>query len=190
MDSRKLGEQLAALHGCTRNRHGWDRDNTIGTTVQFNPYTDCWLEFWRNSRLAPQLKLAASNSAPAALIDVGERLLEKLPALFRHYEPVPSLLHGDLWRGNVDGLADGTPVVFDPASYYGDRETDIAMSNLFGGFNDKFYDAYRAAWPLADGWETRAEMYRLYHLLNHYNLFGGGYARQSQRLIERLVSTL
>lgn len=186
----ELGERLAALHACTAPQHGWNRHNTIGTTPQKNPLTESWADFWRDARLAPQLHLAAQNSAPTALLNSGEKLLGKLDRLFDGYQPAASLLHGDLWRGNVDGLAGGSPVIYDPACYYGDRETDIAMSELFGGFDAEFYASYRVTWPLAEGYERRADLYRLYHRLNHFNLFGGNYALQSQLVIDRLIDTL
>ncbi|MFA5083044.1 MAG: fructosamine kinase family protein, partial [Hydrogenophilaceae bacterium] len=107
--------------------------------------------------------------------------------LFPGYRPVPSLLHGDLWGGNY-GYASGEPVLFDPAVYYGDREADLAMTELFGGFPASFYDAYREAWPLDDGYATRKTLYNLYHVLNHFNLFGGGYAGQAERMVGRLLA--
>lgn len=118
---------------------------------------------------------------------MGERLLDELPAFFEGYIPQPSLLHGDLWSGNHAYLSDGTPTIFDPATYYGDRECDIAMSELFGGFPSAFYDAYRSAWPLDAGYEKRRDLYNLYHILNHANLFGGGYVRQAEGILKRLL---
>ena len=103
---------------------------------------------------------------------------------------MPSLLHGDLWGGNWAADESGRPVVFDPAVYFGDRETDIAMSELFGGFPESFYAAYRAAWPLSSGFETRKTLYNLYHVLNHLNLFGAGYLRQAERMIDQLLAEL
>jgi protein-ribulosamine 3-kinase len=117
-------------------------------------------------------------------------LLARLGALFDGYTPAPSLLHGDLWGGNHGFLDDGTPVVFDPASYVGDRECDLAMSELFGGFAPDFYAAYRAAWPLDPGYAVRKTLYNLYHILNHANLFGGGYAEQAARMIAQLLAQI
>ncbi len=119
---------------------------------------------------------------------LGEKLMDTLPAFFAGYTPQPSLLHGDLWSGNHAFLADGTPVIFDPAAYYGDRECDLAMTELFGGYSAEFYAAYRAAYPLDAGYATRRDLYNLYHILNHANLFGGGYTRQAEQMMQRLLA--
>lgn len=184
---RMLGRQLAALHHHTAAAYGWERDNTLGTTPQPNTRSKDWNAFWRELRLGHQLRLAARNGYGGALQTKGERLLSELDKFLSHRPPA-SLLHGDLWSGNVSGLADGTPVIFDPAVYYGDRETDLAMTELFGGFGRDFYAAYREEWPLDEGYELRKDLYNLYHILNHLNLFGGGYLRQSQHLIDRLLA--
>ena len=114
--------------------------------------------------------------------------MEKLPAFFPGHEPLPSLLHGDLWSGNAAALAGGEPVIFDPAIYYGDREADLAMTELFGGFPPAFYEAYGAEYPLDAGYATRRQLYNLYHVLNHLNLFGGGYRVQAERMIAQLLA--
>jgi protein-ribulosamine 3-kinase len=188
-DGGKLGEQLAMLHSKTWHAYGWWRDNTIGSTHQANPATSNWIDFYRDQRLRPQLDLAARHGATRALIDGGERLLTELAAFFSGYTPQPSLLHGDLWSGNY-GFSKGLPVIFDPAVYYGDRETDIAMTELFGGFAERFYAAYNAARPLDPGYSSRKLLYQLYHLLNHFSLFGDDYARRSHSVINRLLSEL
>jgi len=118
---------------------------------------------------------------------MGERLLDALPALIDH-DPVPSLLHGDLWGGNLAFDSEGKPVIYDPAVYYGDREADIAMTELFGGFGSEFYAAYNDAWPLDAGYKTRKTLYNLYHILNHLNLFGGGYGSQAEGMMSRLLA--
>ena len=183
-----LGRQLAAMHRSTTNEFGWRRDNTIGSTPQINTAEHDWVTFYREHRLRFQLELAARNNPGGNLLRRGERLLEKLPAFFANYQPSPSLLHGDLWGGNHAALRDGTPVIFDPAVYYGDRETDIAMTELFGGYSTGFYAAYNEAWPLDAGYRVRKNLYNLYHVLNHFNLFGGGYGGQGERIIEMLLS--
>ena len=183
-----LGRQLASMHRNTTNKFGWQRDNTIGSTLQINTVEHDWVTFYREHRLRFQLVLAEKNGYGINLMRLGERLLENLPAFFANYKPQPSLLHGDLWGGNHAALQDGAPVIFDPAIYYGDRETDLAMTELFGGYSADFYDAYREAWPLDTGYRVRRDLYNLYHLLNHLNLFGSGYCDQAQRLIERLLS--
>ncbi|MBI5461370.1 MAG: fructosamine kinase family protein [Gammaproteobacteria bacterium] len=185
-----LGAHVAALHRVTRAEFGWRRDNTIGATPQINTPCADWIVFWREHRLGFQLKLAQRNGWGGEVQRLGEQLLVRLDGLFDGYRPRPSLLHGDLWSGNHGYLADGTPVVFDPAVYFGDREADLAMTELFGGFGTEFYAAYCAAWPLDAGYATRKTLYNLYHILNHANLFGGGYAQQALRMIRQLLSEL
>ena len=183
---QKLGEQLAAMHRCTADQYGWHRDNTIGMTPQVNTRSDDWVEFFRERRLLFQLKLAERNGFTGELQTLGMQLAESLDTLFDRYEPEASLLHGDLWGGNW-GAVDGEPVIFDPAVYYGDRETDIAMTQVFGGFGRSFYDAYQSAWPMHEGFERRNWLYQLYHILNHLNLFGSGYLGRSLELLRKLA---
>ncbi len=185
---RALGRQLAATHAHHGARFGWHRDNFIGATVQYNRESGSWAEFWQQQRLAPQLVLAAENGMRGNLQRLGDALLAALPRFFAGYAPAAALVHGDLWSGNAAFLVDGSPVVFDPAVYYGDREVDLAMTELFGEFPAAFYAAYREVAPLADGYEVRRTLYNLYHVLNHANLFGGGYAAQAERMIERLLA--
>ena len=186
----QLGQQLAALHRHSAERFGWWRDNTIGSSPQANSQHDDWAAFWVAQRLQPQRAMALRRGAGRSLADGLERLCEALPALFHDYRPGPSLLHGDLWSGNYAYTHEGEPVLFDPAVYYGDREADIAMTELFGGFAADFYAAYREAWPLDPGYATRKTLYNLYHVLNHYNLFGGGYAQQAEGMVRRLLGEL
>ncbi len=187
-DPAALGEALARLHAVEAERFGWHRDNTIGSTPQPNPWHTDWIEFLRHQRLGHQLDLAASQGYGGELYERGQHLLEALPAFFEGYRPRPSLLHGDLWSGNVDYTEAGEPVIFDPASYYGDREADLAMTELFGGFPRAFYDAYRHAAPLDPGYSVRRDLYNLYHVLNHLNLFGSGYLGQARALVDRLLA--
>lgn len=186
-DAQTLGTLLAALHRNSAPQFGFIQYNFIGTTPQSNAWTEDWITFWREQRLGFQLELAAKNGYGNEIRQLGERLLEELPAFFEGYTPRPSLLHGDLWSGNYAYFADATPIIYDPASYYGDRECDIAMTELFGGFPTTFYDAYRAAWPLHHGYEMRRDLYNLYHILNHANLFGGSYVRQAEGIMKRLL---
>jgi fructosamine-3-kinase len=183
-----LGCALAAQHRHTAPAHGWHRDNTIGATLQTNLWEADWPHFYAERRLRPQLEGARRRGAVAGLYEPGLELLECLPAFFSVYRPVPSLLHGDLWGGNWAALPDGTPVIFDPAVYYGDREADLAMTELFGGFGSAFYAAYREAWPVDEGYAARRSLYNLYHILNHYNLFGGGYATRARQMIAALLA--
>lgn len=185
-----FGRALAALHRTIGERFGWHRQNYIGRTPQPNAGHATWSFFFANQRLLPQLELARRNGHRGKLISDGERLAERLAALFLDYRPQPSLLHGDLWHGNAAMSATGEAVIFDPAVYYGDRETDLAMTELFGGFPEAFYVAYREAWPLAEGYEQRKTLYNLYHILNHLNLFGSGYLRQAERMMAALLAEL
>lgn len=185
-----LGRQLATLHRVTAPRFGWHRDNFIGTTPQPNASDSGWVAFLRERRLRFQLDLGTRQGWAGALRPRGELLLEHLGAFFTSYRPVPSLLHGDLWGGNWLADAAGRPVIFDPAVYYGDREADIAMTRLFGGFGPRFYSAYVAEWPLDAAAGTRRGLYDLYHLFNHANLFGGGYPAQAAQVIARLLAEL
>jgi protein-ribulosamine 3-kinase len=187
LDGERAGRQLAELHRATAEHFGWHRDNTIGSTPQINRSHHDWVDFWRDCRLGPQLRLAAANGYRGRLQSAGEHLLSKLDALIGH-EPPPSLLHGDLWGGNIGATPEDEPVIFDPAVYHGDREADLAMTELFGGFGSRFQAAYREAWPLDSAYATRRILYNLYHVLNHLNLFGGGYLNQSQSMIERLLA--
>jgi protein-ribulosamine 3-kinase len=185
-----LGSALAAQHRVPQAKFGWGKDNFIGASAQANGWSDDWLAFWREKRVHAQLRMAMAKRYPSRMIDRGERLLTDCGALFRTHVPVPSLLHGDLWGGNASALADGTPVVFDPAVYCGDREADLAMTELFGGFPPDFHAAYRNAWPLDDGYAVRRDFYNLYHVLNHANLFSGGYVEQGARAIDRLLAEI
>jgi protein-ribulosamine 3-kinase len=185
----KAGERLAAMHRATRPAFGWDRDNTIGSTPQENAPDNDWASFWQHRRLKFQLDLAAANGYGGRLQDQGGRLLEVFSKLIDH-NPSPSLLHGDLWGGNLGFDDAGDPVIYDPAVYYGDREADVAMTELFGGFGADFYAAYREAWPLDPGYGIRKDLYNLYHVLNHLNLFGGGYRGQAETMIGRLLAEI
>jgi protein-ribulosamine 3-kinase len=187
---RHLGYQLAQLHQSKQPYFGWHRDNTIGSTPQVNQPGDDWAVFWRENRLGFQLQLAGRNGYIGRLQTQGERLCSVLDGLFNGYRPQPSLLHGDLWAGNSATDKQGRPVIFDPACYYGDREADIAMTELFGGYGKGFYQAYDEAWPLDAGYPVRKTLYNLYHVLNHLNLFGGGYQRQAEHMTMQLLSEL
>ena len=183
-----LGQQLAAMHRTLGTAHGDHPDNFIGLTPQCNRSHAHWSTFFRDERLLPQLSLAREQGADARTIERGELLASRLDSLFGGYEPKPSLLHGDLWGGNWGTLRSGEPVIFDPAVYHGDREADLAMTRLFGGFGAAFYGAYASSWPLESGAQQRATLYNLYHVLNHFNLFGGSYLTQARRMIDELLA--
>ena len=188
-DSAAAGRQLASLHQTRGETFGWKRDNTIGSTPQPNGHCADWIEFWREQRLGFQLQLASKNGPPGRLQQRGARLLELFPALIDH-NPEPSLIHGDLWGGNLSYDRQGQPVIYDPATYYGDREAELAMTELFGGFGNAFYGAYQEIWPLNAGYVSRKTLYNLYHILNHFNMFGGGYGGQALTMIDRLLAEL
>ena len=185
-----LAEQLAAMHQKTVDQFGWEMNNTIGATFQSNAWTDNWLDFWSQQRLGFQLKLAADNGYGGLLQSLGEKLLIEMPKLFAGRKIKASMLHGDLWGGNVAGLKDGTPVIFDPAFYYGDREADLAMTYVFGGFSPDFYASYQNVFPLDDGFAVRKTFYNIYHIINHLNLFGDGYHGQSIHMLEQVLSEI
>ena len=185
---KRLGEQLAAQHRSRGERFGWHRDNFIGRTPQPNKPSASWLDFFAEHRLGWQLSLAAGNGY-REVASLGEQLLGALPVLLGDHAPQASLLHGDLWAGNHAAVA-GEPVVFDPAVHYGDRECDLAMTRLFGGYGPAFYRAYETAWPLPRGHEDRLPLYQLYHVLNHLNLFGRGYAARAMSIMRDLLAGL
>lgn len=182
-----MGQQLARLHLNNGEHYGWHEDNFIGLAPQKNTPNYDWIDFYRSERLEYQLRL---NHEKGNRYTNGSILLEKLEAFFAGYTPVPSLLHGDLWAGNAAYTRNGYPVLFDPASYYGDRETDIAMAELFGGFPTEFFEAYQAIWPLNANYPQRKPLYQLYHVLNHAYLFGGSYYTQADRLINELCASV
>jgi fructosamine-3-kinase len=186
--SAVLGEQLANLHTHAKPYFGWHRDNTIGSTEQVNTREHNWIGFWQQHRLGKQLDIAARQGYRGRLQEQGQKLLEAIPLFFSNYNPDPVLLHGDLWGGNAATDDAGNPVIFDPATYYGDRETDIAMTELFGGFNSDFYHAYQSVYPLDIGYKTRKTLYNLYHIINHVNLFGSGYLGQAESMIGQLLA--
>ncbi|NER82694.1 MAG: fructosamine kinase family protein [Leptolyngbya sp. SIO1D8] len=180
----QMGQDLAAMHRVTSSHgFGWQQDNTIGDTPQKNPWTADWVTFYQEHRLRYQFQLAGRRGD----FPGQDALLTALPDLLAGHDPEPSLVHGDLWSGNAAVANDGTPVILDPATYYGDREVDIAMSELFGRFPQPFYEGYNAAYPLASGYEVRKILYNLYHILNHFNLFGGGYGSQANVMINQLL---
>ena len=184
-----FGEQFALLHQYTNNSFGFYENNFIGATPQLNiaegnEKTD-WVEFYFNKRLLPQYKLAEKNGYAREEFRRAFSVVEaKLEQVLEGSEEFPVLLHGDLWSGNFMTGTAGEPVLIDPAVYYGHREADLAMTYLFGGFSDEFYNSYMSVYPLKEGWEHRINIYKLYHVLNHLNLFGTGYYGQAVGLME------
>ncbi len=186
----EFAEHLAQMHSCTAERFGWCQDNTIGATPQTNTWESEWASFWQQHRLGVQLALAESNGYARQLQPQGDKLLADMSQFFKDYFPQAALLHGDLWSGNYGFTATGIPVIFDPAVYYGDRETDIAMTELFGGFGSDFYASYNAVLPLSSGYRVRKNLYNLYHILNHLNLFGAAYLSQAEGMLDQLLAEI
>lgn len=184
---QKMGRQLARLHHLSQSDRGfgWTQQNTIGSTVQTNDWCTDWPTFWRDRRIVYQLQLGRRNGGH---FPRGDDLLAAIPDLLLDHAPKPALVHGDLWSGNAAITQTGEPVIFDPAPYYGDREVDLAMTELFGAFPTAFYQGYEQEWPLPTGHQQRKELYNLYHLLNHFNLFGGSYESSANRTIARLLA--
>lgn len=183
----RLGSGLAAMHRQQQaDRFGWFEDNFLGSSPQENRWASDWSEFFAKHRLGAQLRMAQQRHVGSTeLFRLADRLLQRLPELLTGAESQPCLLHGDLWSGNFMPDERGLPTVFDPAAYYGDREAELAMPLLFGGFAPTFFEAYHEAWPLAAGWQDRVELYKLYHLLNHWNLFGDSYLGGCLEILRR-----
>ncbi|NET72391.1 MAG: fructosamine kinase family protein [Sphaerospermopsis sp. SIO1G2] len=185
---QQMGRNLAAMHKTISTQgFGWNMNNTIGSTPQINTWESDWIEFYGKHRLGYQFKLARRKGGHFPLEN---KLIDAIPKLLANHPVQPALVHGDLWGGNAGFTVDGEPVIFDPATYYGDREVDIAMTELFGGFPNAFYQGYQEVFPLEPGYETRKILYNLYHIVNHFNLFGGGYVSQANGMIERILRSI
>ncbi len=185
----QMGRSLAELHKVTqRDQYGFMRDNYLGTSMQINTWQDNWLIFWREQRLAWQLKLFSTKTdKDDPLLVIGDKLMLQLDSLLGDINEPAVLLHGDLWSGNASANEKGKPVIFDPASYYGHREAETGMMRLFGGFGPRCEAAYAEVWPLQEGSEQRISLYRLYHELNHLNLFGQSYYQTCISTINSLI---
>lgn len=187
IDQAPLGEAIAALHEPIGQSFGWSNNNFIGSSVQHNNGSDNWPEFFWANRIEPQLlkMLEVSSSFPESALDL---LRNSILSILQGRSYVPSLVHGDLWNGNVGTTLDGRPCLYDPAIYWGHSETDLAMAQLFGGFGQAFYDAYETVRPAQPGEDARLLVYQLYHLLNHYNLFGESYTEQCTKQIGKIMA--
>lgn len=184
---KRLGRGLAAIHRAKGADWGWPRPGFIGRLPQSNTSAPTWGEFWVNERLEPQFERAGATRL-ARLHDEWRQLRASVPSLLEPAEDDgPSLLHGDLWSGNVMNSTDG-PALIDPSCYYGHREVDLAMADLFGGFDRSFWKAYLSAWPLAAGYEVRRWVYQLYYLLVHINLFGDSYVEPTERTLRQILA--
>ncbi len=182
----QFGRGLAELHGISADKFGLDQSNFIGSLSQSNNWKTTWAEFYREERLRPQMELAARAGQLSSKMKLGfNGLFKRLDGLFPK-EP-PSLLHGDLWSGNMMVSASGKPCIFDPAVYFGHREMDLAMMALFGGFGNAWVDAYNEIYPLENSWKGRIPLGQLYPLMVHVNLFGGSYARSVESILQKFI---
>ena len=187
-----FGKAFAKMHKESAVEFGFFEDNFIGESVQKNIATGCektnWCEFYMNKRLMFQFRMAEKNGYASKSLANGIYNLEKsLEKILQESEEPPALLHGDLWSGNYLCGKEGEVVIIDPAVYYGHREADLAMTMLFGGFPQEFYDSYRTEYPLKRGWESRVNLYKLYHILNHLNIFGRGYLYEAEILANSYI---
>ena len=181
----KMGRNLAHLHQVSlSDRFGWHCNNTIGSTPQINTISNNWADFFTHQRIGYQLRLAKERGGNFPDED---QVIPAISEILSQHQPHPSLVHGDLWSGNAAITVDGEPVILDPATYWGDREVDLAMTELFGGFPAAFYRGYNDVFPLDAGYQKRKTLYNLYHILNHFNLFGGGYASQANRMLQEIL---
>ena len=181
----KMGQNLARLHQVSlSDRFGWHCNNTIGSTPQINTISNNWADFFAHQRIGYQLRLAKERGGNFPDED---QVIPAISEILSQHQPHPSLVHGDLWSGNAAITVDGEPVILDPATYWGDREVDLAMTELFGGFPAAFYRGYNYVFPLDAGYQKRKTLYNLYHILNHFNLFGGGYASQANRMLQEIL---
>jgi len=183
----RFARHLAEMHrNSSADRFGFEHDNFLGASVQPNPWNEDWVEFWAQRRLGFQLKLAQDNGVGGAELQrLADKLIGRLDRFIGGTAERPALIHGDLWSGNWLCDQHSQPVLIDPAVYFANREAEFGMTTLFGGLPQSFYDAYNEAWPMADNWEDRVAIYRLYHLLNHLNLFGNAYLSQCLEILRR-----
>lgn len=184
-----LGRNLARMHASHGSAHGWPEDNFIGRTPQQNlPRSESWVDFFIHCRLKPHLQ-GLIDSGCSEFSEFVDPVCDLADQLLRQHCPPPSLLHGDLWGGNAAAMPDHRPVLFDPACSYGDRETDLAMCRLFGGFSSRFFRAYEQSNPLPADWPDRVSLYQLYHILNHARLFGGSWQIRALNAVQSLLKT-
>jgi fructosamine-3-kinase len=184
----RFGRSLAMMHRRgTCDRFGFFYDNFIGSNRQKNEFNDQWVEFWLEQRIGYQFELAYQNGFANELSPLLNSFIRRVEHLLSGVDECPALVHGDLWSGNYLVDQSGQPVLIDPAVYFANREAEFGMTTLFGDFGEHFYQAYDEAWPLQTGWEERVEIYRLYHILNHLNLFGASYLSSSLEIIKKYV---
>lgn len=182
----KLGRGLAVLHHKTNKKYGFHHDNYCGATIQNNQWNTSWIDFFGQQRIMHLVHLIVEKRGLTnSEIKIYEKLVDKLPSILSH-ETKPSLIHGDLWSGNYMNSANG-PALIDPAAYYADREMELSIMTMFGGFSPRVWDAYQEMNPLPSGWKERNLLYQLYHVLNHYYLFGGSYLSQANYTARQFI---
>jgi len=190
-DQNLLGKGLALLHKSSTEENdkkfGWEGEGFIGLNTQKSGWNSDWGKFFVDFRLRPQLLKAAKWGVN---VEEYETVLIYLSSYLNNHHPKVSLVHGDLWSGNCGGTKNGLGSLYDPSSYWGDREVDISMTKLFGGFNSEFYKGYEQIWPLDKSSKDRTAIYNLYHLLNHANIFGGSYKESSLKILKDLRSRI
>lgn len=185
-----FAETLAKMHQVNRGQFGFESHNYIGSTKQYNEWDSNWGRFFCEQRLLPLLKLLSNKQESKGLLSDLEQLLKMVPKLLNEHKPKPALVHGDLWQGNYSFCTRGEPIIYDPACYYGDREVDLAMLELFGNPGEKFSAEYNLLLPVSHGFTIRKKIYNLYHLLNHTYLFGGSYRAQSSEMLKRILKLI
>ena len=181
---------LAKMHQTTNCQFGFQANNYIGKTPQINHWNESWGEFFCNQRLEFQIGLLLDKKPTTELFENWKTLKKLLLAYFNNHQPVPALVHGDLWQGNYGFNRAGKPLLYDPACYYGDHEVDLAMLELFADPGKDFFVNYKKIHNVEVGYKFRKKIYNLYHILNHANLFGGSYLAQSYSRISELISCL
>ncbi len=186
-DMALFARKLANLHLKTQPEFGFENHNFIGTTPQKNSWTKSWTDFFSKERISFQLELLKQKNLNRKTVKKFDMLQRKLPEFFKNYQPIPALLHGDLWQGNYAFDVEGKPIVYDPASYYGDHEADLAMLELFGQPGAEFFQRYSQIFPIDSGYFYRKPLYNLYHIMNHANLFGGSYFQQLENRVDDLL---
>ena len=188
-DQKKLGKGLGELHLKSAESNpkmfGFPVEGFIGTTDQKKGLEDNWIDCFLNLRIIPQLLSLKSRILDKETID---KVKEKIKSELLNHKPINALVHGDLWSGNAGMDKNGKGVIFDPASWWADNEVDIAMTKLFGGFRKEFYEEYHRIFPIKNGFEKRIIIYNFYHILNHANMFGGGYLNQVEDYVKAILN--
>jgi len=186
-DIKTFAKNLAQMHQSTHSNFGFVKDNFIGLTAQPNQWSSEWIDFYSEQRIGYQLELLTQKSVATKFLNKVKILQQNIPEFFQDYSPKPALVHGDLWSGNYAFDENELPVIFDPACYYADHEVDLAMLELFGNPGNEFFETYHQYYPIDSGYQRRKNLYNLYHILNHINLFGESYLQQAESMLSILL---